>query len=366
MKKIKVYLQFPWKFPDSSYYKYLVEKPPKNIDYVNIKKKSLGVISKRKFLLSNFIKKMIRKILYMLSLPIPNAHFTRSKHKYNLIHCTHCLSSNKKPWIADFEGFWQMWISGKPTKLGKKRVKNILLDENCKKILPWTNTTKNDILKLFPEKEIRKKLEIIYPAVPLPKIKRKKHKKVTLIYASRYFWIKGGLIALKVFSRLKKKYNIEEFFISDVPKDLREKYKNINITGLVSHKKLINDYFPKSDIFFYPSLVDTFGFALLESMSFALPVVAVNTKYTKSRKEIIQNNKTGFTIDVSGNVDYYKIGKKEEKIIKDLVKKMSVLIEDKKLREKMGKEGFKQVSKGKFSIKERNKKLKRIYEEALK
>ena len=52
-------------------------------------------------------------------------------------------------------------------------------------------------------------------------------------------------------------------------------------------------------------------------------------------------------------------------IVKQLVEKLSILIENKKLREKMGKEGRKMIEEGKLSIKERNKKLKKIYEEAL-
>jgi regulator of replication initiation timing len=42
-----------------------------------------------------------------------------------------------------------------------------------------------------------------------------------------------------------------------------------------------------------------------------------------------------------------------------------LLIENEKLREKMSKECIKTVKSGKFSLKERNKNLKRIYEEAI-
>ena len=42
-----------------------------------------------------------------------------------------------------------------------------------------------------------------------------------------------------------------------------------------------------------------------------------------------------------------------------------MLIEDKKLRKKIGNNAFKTVDSGKLSIKRRNEKLKRIYEEAL-
>src|SRR3989344_1145118 len=50
--------------------------------------------------------------------------------------------------------------------------------------------------------------------------------------------------------------------------------------------------------------------------------------------------------------------------VKELVEKISILIENKKLRKQMGSNSFRLVSTGKFSIKERNKKLLRIYKEA--
>jgi len=47
-KPIKVYLQYPWKFPDSPYYKYLIESPPKGISFQNIQKQK-GVITNKRF-----------------------------------------------------------------------------------------------------------------------------------------------------------------------------------------------------------------------------------------------------------------------------------------------------------------------------
>ena len=50
MEKIKAFLQRPWKFSDSPYYKYLLSGSPKNIEYINVKDKRQGVIENaRKF-----------------------------------------------------------------------------------------------------------------------------------------------------------------------------------------------------------------------------------------------------------------------------------------------------------------------------
>ena len=61
-------------------------------------------------------------------------------------------------------------------------------------------------------------------------------------------------------------------------------------------------------------------------------------------------------------------GKVDRSIVNQLVEKLSLLIENKKLREKMGKAGRKMIEdkKGKFSIERRNKQLREIYEGALK
>ena len=376
-KKINVYLQYPWRYPDSPYYKYLVDNPPEGFGYLNIENQKGAITNKKKFWFSNFLKRNIRRSLHWLNLAIPNAHLS-PKGNYNLIHCAHCLSKNKdKPWVADIEMMASLAISGITTKKGKEKVNKILTSKNCKKIMPWTKKTANEIISEFPE--IKNKVEIIYPAIPLnvdKKIKKKKNEKITIIYATRYFWLKGGLIALEVLQKLKKRYNdkIEIIFISDIDDEkLKERYNLINMLGLVSVEKLF-EFYSKSDIYFYPSFVDTFGFGILEAMSFGLPIVSVNTMHTKTRNEIIENGKTGLMFDVDDNItlkvmnekENLRIGDKEKEIINKLVNNCSRLIEDSKLSENISNECINEVKKGKFSIKNRNQKLKKIYFESIK
>jgi glycosyltransferase involved in cell wall biosynthesis len=368
---IKVYLQYPWKFPDSPYYKYLVENPPENIAYLNAKKQSGAITKKNKFLFSNRLKKTIRKMVGIFHPSMINSHLSPD-NVYDLIHCAHCLSKNKnKPWVADFEGWWQMYVSNKTNK-SKEEVRKILMSNDCKKIIPWTEATKKEILKDFPE--IKNKLEVVYPAVPLKIKQKKKNEKTTILYATRYFWLKGGIIALEVYRRLKQKYGdkIELIFISDVPKEIKSRYPELEIKDLVPQEELCK-FYENSDIFFYPSFTDTFGFGLLEAMSFGLPIITVNTFQTKTRKEIINNNQGiifGIEDEITKKVVKQKgnllIGLEEQKIVNKLFSNCCMLIENKKIREKLSKNCIEEIKKGKFSIKERNQKLKRIYEEALK
>jgi len=361
-KKLKVYLQYPWKFPDSPYYKYLIKSPQKGIKYLNTKKEK-GVITNKKFFwFSNFLKRNIRRWTNKLNLSIPNAHLS-PKENYNLIHCAHCLSKNRdKPWVADIEMVGSLAISGMESQKGKEKIKKIILRENCKKILPWTEHTKKEILKIYPE--IKNKIKVVYPAIPeIKNLKKSKNKNLKIIFIARYFDIKGGLVALEVLERLRIKYGIEGIVVSNVSEKLKVKYNKLKIYNLIPQKELFK-LMEKSDLFLYPGSVDTFGFSLLESMAFGLPIITINTDGTKSRKEIIENNKTGLIFDVKEKLSFDKIRLNEERVIKKLIDNSSKLIEDKKLREKMSKECIKVIKDGKFSIIERNKKLKRIYEKA--
>ena len=84
MKPLKVWLQYPWKFPDSPYYKYLIDNPPQGIEYLNAEKQKGVIINKNKFLLSNKLKRYIRNIFDFIKLSIPNAHLSPNKN-YDLI-----------------------------------------------------------------------------------------------------------------------------------------------------------------------------------------------------------------------------------------------------------------------------------------
>ena len=52
--------------------------------------------------------------------------------------------------------------------------------------------------------------------------------------------------------------------------------------------------YEKTDIFVYPGYTDTFGFSILEAMSFGIPIVTLDGF---ARKEIVEDGKTGFLVN---------------------------------------------------------------------
>lgn len=371
-KKIKVYLQYPWRFSEDHCYKTLVECPPKRVEFITSKKEDNGHkmrTSREKVIFFNQLKTRGRKILNFARLPIPNAVLTKSHNPFDVVHCVHCLSKNKKPWVVDVEGAWQFWISGDNTKLGKKVVEKYLKSEYCKKILPWTEESKKDLFKNFQDKEIREKIETVYPAVPVQKFKKRKHSRINLLFVGRYFYQKGGFDALKVFEKLTEKYeDVNAILISNAPEEIMKKYKDherIKIYSLMLHDEILEKIFPKSDIFVYPGYSDSFGFVFLEAMSFGLPIVTVDGF---SRREIVSEGKNGFVVTnpVIGWKKDFPLIRNRKMHHQEIIDKVSRLIENKKLREKMSRDSYKEIKSGKFSIKHRNAQLNRIYGEAMK
>ena len=358
---MKVYLQYPCGFSDSPYYKYLIDYSPSGVEYQN--GKANGVITNKKnFLLSKFIKNNIRKVANTLRVSIPNVHLS-PEGDYDLIHSAHCLSNNEENWVADIEREWSLYIGNK-NKRAVKKVREILNRNNCKKILSWTQATADELVKEYPE--IKDKIEVVYPAVPIQE--PKEHIGIYLLFVARYFEAKGGRLALDVMDKLTKKYgNVYATVVSDTPKEVIDHYsKNLKIRflGLMKQEELFKTVYPYSDILIYPGYSDSFGFAYLEAMSFGIPIITVDGF---ARKEIIEEGKTGFVIDCIDVV--WKRGRprirNEETLSEEMVIKASKLIEDKELRREMSMRCRTEIGIGKFSIWNRNNQLKRIYEEAI-
>jgi len=365
MKKIKVYLQRPWKQTDSPYYLFLRENPPENVEYVNANEFKL-IQSSKKLEFNNLMKRYIKKSVRFLIPWVPNAHFTKTDKKFDLIHCAHCLSLNNKPWVCDMEFVNQFWAGVKENNK-TSAIKSILKRNNCKRIMPWTEWAKDAILKDFPE--IKDKIEVVYPAVPEKAFKKKKSNKIRVLFSARRFYFKGGLHAVEVIDRLTKKYkNVEGIVVSATPKEVIDRYsknKKIIFKGMVSQEELFKDIYPSCDIFLYPSYTDTFGFQILEAMSFGLPVITVEGQ---SRTEIIEDEITGKVVKLCKKFceDHLKNLEDQNETINLLEMAVEKLINDPKLRKSMSKNCINEIKSGKFSIEERNRKLKRIYGGVLK
>ncbi|GEM_PF-745687 len=376
MKTLKVYLQYPWGISDSQYYKSMINFPPAGVEYFPKEQRVGMLVNKRKIALNNFFKTEIRRLIEKFNIPILNTKRVNLQEDYDIIHFAHCLpkSNLNKPWVVDFEDIWQLFISGRDTKTGIEKLGKILSDKNCKKILAWTDSGKIKILKKYPE--LKEKVEVVGYGQKEQRVRKIKHKGIQLLFVARFFYEKGGLDALAAMDRITKRYdNVNAVIVSQTPKKVLDKYSNNNkmkFFDLMPHDKLIKEIFPACDILIHPGYSDTFGFIFSEAASFGIPVVSVDTKFpekldlVRTRKEIIEDGKTGFVISMKDGLSAEEIEFSEkEEIINEIVEKTEYLIKNPRLREGMSKNCIREIKSGKFSIKKRNEKLRRIYESSL-
>ena len=104
-----------------------------------------------------------------------------------------------------------------------------------------------------------------------------------------------------------------------------------------------------------------------------MPIVGTNLFAVP---EVVRDVENGFIVKIPGynlKDEYTQSfptekmrGGVEKKFVHDCYNALSKLIESKSLREKMGRDGFKGISKGYLSVDTRNKTLRKIYEEAIK
>jgi glycosyltransferase involved in cell wall biosynthesis len=155
-----------------------------------------------------------------------------------------------------------------------------------------------------------------------------KEKQIKILYVGRMNEEKGILSLLKIIEKINSK-NVKFVFVGKGPLDqtIKEKSKTLPIEhlGFVKDRKNLAKIYSESDIFVLNSYAtehweELFGIVLVEAMASGLPVISTDCI---GPKEIVKNNKNGFLIP-----------QKDDKALSD---KLNLLIKDKKLREKFGK-----------------------------
>lgn len=233
-------------------------------------------------------------------------------------------------------------------KLFEKTVKK------SSKLIVVNNFTKKLYMKYAPEERI----EIIQPGINIDEFKyvKKKDSNIEILFSGFLIRRKGVIYLIKAFKEISKNYkNISLKIVGDGPEKRnlesisnKSNLKNkIKFEGWVDHENLYK-YYQNCDIFVLPSLSESFGQVLIEAMACGKPCIASNIT---GPNEIVLHNKTGYLF--------------EPKNVTELTKYISILIEDEKLRIKLGKNARKIVEE-KYDWKKITEKYCKIYEEVIK
>jgi len=377
-----------------SLYKELLLSPPSGYRFVTIESdwdKVSAIVSRTDILYSLQLNVLAR----LFPPNLVKAYLERFKKPPNgtvLTYSTGHLVFRKEPWVVDMEFVTQLaGYNIKHFKRFRWLIEKVFASEYCKKIICWTEAGKKTILYNLDCENFVDKIEVVPLAVHKKNFVKDYNNRETvrLLFVGSVnipgeFEYKGGKEVLEAFFLLRKRYkNLELVIRSDIPSELKAKYggrlENVKlIEGIIPWEQLEQE-FKAAEIFLFPTH-STPGLAILDAMSYELPVVTTNVW---ANTELVKDGKTGFVIEKSNRIPYYTenfipnwshyptskfmkiIRATDPLVVKELVKKTSVLIEDEGLRRSMGRAGRKEIEDGKFSISKRRKTLKKIFDEAL-
>jgi len=387
----KIHLELPGRI--HSYFLTLIRYPPEGYTFVveeTIWEKLLRPLISNDFLyfgLRNFRDSRLMPPLHLLISILGSTN--TSPQDNALTYSWNHLIFREEPWVLDFERIYSLtnW-NIRDFKRYKKFIERALNSNYCKKILYWNELVRKDVVNMLDSKGFSNKLELVHRAVP-PKDFIKcynQDKKIKLLFVGTRndvgaFEPKGGKEVLESFIRLRKKYsNVQLVIRSDIPRNLKQRvagFPGIKIMEeIVSWSTLVHE-FKSTDIFLFPTHI-TPCTVFLDAMSYELPIVTINED---ANSEIVEDGKTGFVVRKSKYIPDYDFtiegaARNQERwkkatqmpdpdVVRELVEKTSILIEDEELRKRMGKAGRKEIEEGRFSIRRRNKKLRKIFDEAI-
>ncbi len=377
-----IYLEPQWKL--HSLYKELIDFPPAGITFTvpnsgidrlvsSAAKKRISYRIQHDIMNPVLPTSLIKSYLDLLA--------RRKPEDTDLTYACEHVVLRAEPWIVDVGSVTNL-VGGRAEffAIFKRKVESALNGDSCRGIICWSELAHKLVIDKLTAPTIREK-SVVIPLAVRPRMTRRNriNANVRLLFVNSanipgQFEIKGGLVALRVFLALKKKYpNLELIIRSDIPDPVRYQLRgHMRGIRLIDHTiewEELERLFLTSDIFLLPSHF-TPGMAILDAMSYGLPVVTIDV-YANS--ELVEHGRWGFVAPSSDYVPYYDrnglpnmvltpgfkkaASRIDANMIRSLVDHVSLLIEDESLRHRMGMRGYEEVRSGRFSIEHRNRLL---------
>jgi glycosyltransferase involved in cell wall biosynthesis len=303
-----------------------------------------------------------------------------------------------KPWIASMEyssSFYSWNDSWYKDEARRRRLTNHFCTRNCRKILAYSQASLNSLRLALGDSfdTVASKTDIVYPALPtkylVNDIEGKSSEPMRILFVGNHFFDKGGRELFNAYRALRARLRVELIIVTSVPQHHISLFESL-VSKIRSepgvelyfggvHKDVLwKDIFPRAHVFCMPSYMETFGYLFLEAMANHLPIVATDAF---AIPEIVSDGRTGILIPAPiasfernrlrspESLRLYRESILNEGVFKDFVTSLTdaltLLFTDDSLRRRMGEAAFSEVSRGRFSVEQRNRELRRHYEEAL-
>jgi len=305
-----------------------------------------------------------------------------------VVHSTNnFIPITKKPWFVDTEHAWGLFgfkYGRVNSAYYRWQLKALLSQDNCKGVLAWSDKANHTVRKVVGEK-LSQKVHTIRPALaPRPEAKRKPRDNPKFLFVGKRFYEKGGHDLLRAYEKVRRKTDATLTVISDVPAPFVQKYSKFKDIRFekpnYSHAQLSEKFYQKSNIFVFPTYVDTFGMVVLEAMAHGLPTITTDCL---AMPELVEDGRNGLIQPLSFRIhdsDGFLLehrfrtwdevisqiaSRNDEKFIDGIADRMICLAEEGKTWSGLSKNCLADSRTGRLSISRRNGLLHGAYSEAV-
>jgi glycosyltransferase involved in cell wall biosynthesis len=266
----------------------------------------------------------------------------------------------------------------------KGYVRQRLRSDDCAHIISWVEAGREAIIRSLGE-ELGDKATTVYWGKPARRFTRIRNEgTVNLLFvnssninAPSHFYSKGGKLVLDAFVKLKSRHkNITLTLRSSLPANIKAQYSELDGIRILDHPvpwEVMRQAWISADIFILPNHINTPANVFLDGMSFGLPIVTTDVW---ANPEIVLDGETGLLVEHPDSRQFFGGGLSIDSpeyratlfgpnptLVNGLSDAIERLIEDESLRNRLGVRAREMVESGKFSIKERNARLKRVLDQ---
>jgi glycosyltransferase involved in cell wall biosynthesis len=388
----KIYIEPAWKLHMGYHVRQLIPFPPDGYEFIT--RNGLDVRFSERASGYSLMQSVVSRLYLRLPLSLLKARWDSLTKRppagaFLTFACNH-LIFRKEPWVVDIGRIWEV-IGGNLRHFRRYQeiVEAAFAGDNCKGVFCWTEFSKNTILANLNCRGFEHKITTMPLAVASKNfIKEFNENRIRLFFIGSanlagQFELRGGKEVIEAFDLLSLKYkNIELIIRSDISPAIKKRYRRQLahprvrvIDGLLPWQE-VEHLYQTSDIFLFPCHYESWQITL-EAMSYELPVISVDLEGVS---EFVKDGETGCLVPESDRVPRIEDGlpvsqtypqvlralrNPDPRLVNDLVKKASLLIEDRELRRKMGAAGRWQVEHGNNSLAYRNARLKNIFDRAM-
>lgn len=303
-----------------------------------------------------------------------------------LTYALYHLVFRKEPWVMELENAATLSESNTGfLKRHRRFFERKLASADCKKIVVWSDPCRRSLDLNLDSSSFAHKVVKVPVAVPPKKDLAEKQgaDTVTLFFSNSAnvmsnFRVKGGVEVLESFAILSDAYPCLRLVVrSDLPLDVKKRYegmKNVRFIEETPTREQLDREYRSADILLAPGYMMAV-FSVLDGMSYGLPVVATEIACAG---EYAEHGKTGLMIPDSRKSPGYdegfllpsqpalraRVTAVDPVVVQNLVKAVSVLVDNPEKRRQMGMAGRWEVEHGRFSFQTRNARLKAVLDEA--